>query len=930
MPLLSKPLACSGCVLYDNPQIGEKVGFSRPEGSGSLGVMIVGEALGESERRDGLPLRPYAASGAILERAFRRLGYDREQFVLWNMVACRPPNNKLEGTWYEKQSVEHCRRHFSSVVDRFRPKVIVGLGNVPLKYLTGMVGRNRTISMLRGFILPISPLFDLGREGPKVVVPSFHPAFLARGARNLIGVLARDIQLAVELSGRLAAGEEVKPDVGRYEINPRVSSLVSHLDFLHEAPQLPISYDIETDELERDATDESEAFGGRFGNITQIQFSWKPRQAVVCDWREPYIQFAKDIMALPNPKWGWNTWGYDDPRLEHYGIKINGESHDLMWGWHHLQPDIPRNLQFATSFYAPEMSPWKHTSGADLRQYGGADVDSVQRIGLRLFDDLQAAGIRSGYQRHIVSLWPVLKRMCQRGLPVNLEAREALRKKIDEKSNEIFAEIQQLVPLEVRGIHPTQGYKVSPSEVRALAAKEGIPLSGKAKVAILPESFKLEVYQVCRLRCREFDGVDRFYKEKDFLPNSTDQLKSYLRFKGIPVPTKLKERNDDGSPKETTEEKELERLFKKTKDPVVGKVREYRKLKKILSTYIEGWPVTKDGLVHSTFTFATATGQLSSRSPNIQNAPKHGELANEFNKTLWARPDFTIVSIDWTAFHALTLGYVARDIDYMRLARLDIHSYLAGHLLKLSDREGWLSLDDSTLSTTLARVKSDHKTIRDKKAKPTILGYGFGLGAGKLYDMNIESFDSKKEAQAIIDLLNSLFPRTAQFREDVKEEAAKQGLLRSPFGYLRRFNDVFSWSEIQPSYEPKWNDKIIERRGKLFKRNSGEEAEAAIAWKPANFAYGHAKEVVLSCEEKGYLEKYRLVNWVHDELRFECPNSLVDSCVLDISSAMESRSRVLIDPDIAPLGLACGVEASVGPNIAELETIYKTPLERII
>jgi uracil-DNA glycosylase family 4 len=910
MKLTSKPLSCQGCPLYDDPKVGEKVGFSRPEGSGVNGVMIVGEALGESERAEGLPFRPYAASGAILERALRRLGLDREQFVLTNTVMCRPPNNKLEGAWYEQAAVGHCRRYLDSVASRFAPRVIVALGNIPLKHLTGMVGRNRTISMLRGFVL----------QGPWgiPVIPSFHPAFLARGARNLIGVLARDIQLAVQLSERLAAGEEFKHEAGTYDVNPNLCALDDYLLHLRRNPELPISYDIETDELERDATDESEAFGGRFGNITQIQFSWQPRQAVVCDWREPYIQFTKDVMALPNPKWGWNTWGYDDPRLEHYGIRINGESHDLMWAWHHLQPDIPRNLQFATSFYAPEMPPWKHTSGSDLAQYGGADVDSVQRIGMRLFDDLRTAGIHGGYQRHIVSLWPILKRMCQRGLPVNLEARSQLRAKIEEKSSEIFAKLQQDVPLEVRGIHPTLGYK-------AISAKL------KAALAVNIPPFRYET-STCSgtLVQRDFEGQLRYCIERDFLPNSTEHLKEYLRFQGIPVPVKLKEKNEDGTPKETTEEKELERLWKKTKDPVIGGVREYRKLKKIQSTYIDGWAVDSDGLVHSTFTFATATGQLSSRSPNIQNAPKHGELANEFNKILWARPGHSIVSIDWTAFHALTLGYCAGDRDYMRLARLDIHSYLAGHLLRLGGRERWLSLPDSELADVLTGVKTAHSSVRNKKAKPTILGYGFGLGAQKLFDMNIESFESKKEAQGIIDLLNSLFPRTAQFREDVKEEASRNGMLRSPYGYLRRFQDVYSWQQVKPDYEPKWGERLIQRGGRIYKRTAGEEAEAAIAWKPANYAYGHAKEVVLDCQERGYLETYRLVNWVHDELRFECPVHLVDSCIADVSRAMEARSRILVDPVVAPLGLACGVEASVGPNVAELKTVYKTPLEKIV
>ena len=62
-PMLPKPASCDGC-----PCPGE--GFSRPEGRGTLGVLIVGEALGE---HDGLPFRPNAPAGSVLERALNRV-----------------------------------------------------------------------------------------------------------------------------------------------------------------------------------------------------------------------------------------------------------------------------------------------------------------------------------------------------------------------------------------------------------------------------------------------------------------------------------------------------------------------------------------------------------------------------------------------------------------------------------------------------------------------------------------------------------------------------------------------------------------------------------------------------------------------------------------------------------------------------------------
>src|ERR1700744_2852497 len=99
-----KPASCSGCPLALHGS-----DFTQPEGTGALGVMLVGEASGENEARDQLPFRPYARAGQILERTLRRLGLSRQQFPLTNVVRCRPRNNWLEGAPYEAEAIAHCQ-----------------------------------------------------------------------------------------------------------------------------------------------------------------------------------------------------------------------------------------------------------------------------------------------------------------------------------------------------------------------------------------------------------------------------------------------------------------------------------------------------------------------------------------------------------------------------------------------------------------------------------------------------------------------------------------------------------------------------------------------------------------------------------------------------------------------------------------------------
>src|SRR5215469_970962 len=97
--------------------------FSQPEGTGSLRVLILGEALGEAEAADGLPFRPYAPAGSLLERAIRRSSFTRDQFVLWNVVPVQPPKNWLEGAPWEAAAVAWGLPMLRKVIDDYKPAV---------------------------------------------------------------------------------------------------------------------------------------------------------------------------------------------------------------------------------------------------------------------------------------------------------------------------------------------------------------------------------------------------------------------------------------------------------------------------------------------------------------------------------------------------------------------------------------------------------------------------------------------------------------------------------------------------------------------------------------------------------------------------------------------------------------------------------------
>jgi DNA polymerase I-like protein with 3'-5' exonuclease and polymerase domains len=472
---------------------------------------------------------------------------------------------------------------------------------------------------------------------------------------------------------------------------------------------------------------------------------------------------------------------------------------------------------------------------------------------MSLFRAMRERGVWRGYERHVLKLNPILERMAERGMPVDPEAFKLVVKRLTDDFGAAKAQMQEIVPYEV-----------------------------KAK----------KVYK----RPRKDGTTERVLP---WTPSNKGLL-NYIKFKGHVVPKNFK------TGKETTQALEIQRLSRSTKDPLYASVIQYRKAQTVLTNHVKNWRPGPDARVHTSFYYDPASGQLSSRRPNIQNAPKHddpefGGYAKVFRSMIKARSGHTILEFDFKSFHAQTLAFESEDKDYLRLAKLDIHSYLASHLVRDPDAGRCLGWPDDQLRDYLARIKKAHKFVRDYKAKRAILGYGFGMGAKKLYDMNKESFENVKDAKRTIDMLNGVFPITAKWRTTIRQKAHDQGYLISRHGYIRYFWEVFRWQGGE------WKP--------------GDDSESAIAFLPANDAFGEIKDRMLVIAEQGLDERYNMINNVHDSLLFECPNALVEEAKERIKLIMEKKSDILVSPIVAPNGLSVEVDVQAGSDWANIKGV---------
>lgn len=296
----------------------------------------------------------------------------------------------------------------------------------------------------------------------------------------------------------------------------------------------------------------------------------------------------------------------------------------------------------------------------------------------------------------------------------------------------------------------------------------------------------------------------------------------------------------------------------------------------------------------------------------IQAAPKM-EVKQEaeswgtrFRRTIIASPGCVLVKCDYKSFHAAMMGHLAGDTTYARLANLDIHSFLASHMV---GRAADLAWSDAELSAYLKEIRRENLDIRDKNAKRAILGWQLGMEGRTLFNNNRDIYPRIKDAEGAIGLINSLFGLCVQYRREKMLQAHKQGFLLSAYSYLRWFWDVF---RTCPTCHYRNRDRCNKCKG--LGLVIGEEAKEAISHDVQSNSHGHLKDAMLELHRQEIDEEGRLVNQVHDDLQFDMPLEKVDELVPRVKEIMEYRNPRLD-------GFSCRVEVKLGPNLADMEEV---------
>jgi DNA polymerase len=129
-------------------------------------VMLVGEAPGAEEDREGLPF--VGRSGKLLDQMLRAIGLDRTSVYIANIVPWRPPGNRTP----TPQESAICLPFIKRQIELADPDILVCLGKPSMQTLLGI---KEGIRSVRGRWYD----FDTGTRTIKALV-TFHPAYLLR------------------------------------------------------------------------------------------------------------------------------------------------------------------------------------------------------------------------------------------------------------------------------------------------------------------------------------------------------------------------------------------------------------------------------------------------------------------------------------------------------------------------------------------------------------------------------------------------------------------------------------------------------------------------------------------------------------------------------------------------------------------------------
>lgn len=518
---------------------------------------------------------------------------------------------------------------------------------------------------------------------------------------------------------------------------------------------------------------------------------------------------ARFSPALQNPeiqKIGQNI-KFDILVLRKYGVKVAGPLFDTMIAHYLLNPELRHNMDYLAETYLK----YKTVSIEELIGPKGKKQGNMRNVPLNQISEYAAedADITLQLKDYFE---PLLKQESVEDLFHNIE----------------MPLIYVLAEMEATGV-----------TLDISALKESSEILSDQLV-----SLEKEIHELAGL---------------EFNINSPKQIGEVL-FDRMKLDEKAKKTKTGGY---STSEEVLEKL--RSKHPIIGKILEYRGLKKLLSTYIDALPelINKEtGKIHTSFNQAvTATGRLSSTNPNLQNIPVRDEIGREIRRAFTADNDDCIFfSADYSQIELRIMAHLSNDAHMVEafVSGEDIHAATAAKIYNVPINE----------------VTSDMR----RKAKTANFGIIYGISVFGLAErLNIPRAESKE----LIDGYFNTYPEIRKYMDESIRVAKEHGYVETIFKRKRFLPDINSGNAVVRGYA---------------ERNA---INAPIQGSAADIIKLAMIKIHQRFEEEGL--KSRMILQVHDELNFNVYKEEYEKVKEIVLDSMENVIKLRV-PLIADYG----------------------------
>lgn len=535
-------------------------------------------------------------------------------------------------------------------------------------------------------------------------------------------------------------------------------------------------------------------------------------------WKKWLLYFGRKVIENPKvTKVGWNL-KFDLQIFELYGIYVRGTVLDGMLMKYLLNEERPNDLKSMVSRYLPEHGdyekadkfdkiPWDKKPLEQLCKYGCQDTDYTLRLSMFFENKLIEIGMYPLLRHLIMPASRVLQHAEKTGLYLdrkfNQELFESYKPKIDQATSNclniprvkrfsrwlVQERISKYISTIERELEDLD-YN-DPKDARKIVSRE--KKISNIRAGVFTTKKELELTREINLGS-PIDLPMLLYSEKGF------------KFPIIKY-TKDKNTNRD-TDKPSTDEDTLVELRLSIKNPESHKaifldnLLSLRGLKKMYTTYIEGWhdKVQDDSKLHGRFLIhGTTSGRLSSQEPNLQQIPKTSVDPN-IKKQLVAPKGKLYMALDYSQAELRIMAHLSGDETYLEAFAKgqDPHLAIAAKKYGVSYEESYKAYSDEQ--------HPDYKLWKNrrKQAKQICFGIIYGIQkkllAVKLSDPKAGIIVTPDEAQQQLDEFFHEHPKIKKFMINQEKVLIKHGYIKSLFGRKRRLPQVYSDNEQEAAY----------------------------------------------------------------------------------------------------------------------------------